>query len=142
MSEFTIRSAEWPRDSVPLRTVRERVFVMEQGVPLELEWDGEDAHCHHLLAETADGEPIGTVRLLPDGHIGRMAVIEGWRGRGVGSALLVQIIELGRSLGLRHFALNAQCGASGFYARHGFVPSGPEFEEAGIPHRHMERQLA
>jgi len=140
--DFTIRNAHWPQDSASLRTVREQVFVEEQGVPLELEWDGADAQCHHLLAEDTRGEPIGTVRLLPDGHIGRMAVVKTWRGHGVGTALLKKIIEQGQALGLSNFALNAQCEATDFYARHGFVASGPVFDDAGIPHRHMERQLA
>jgi len=142
MPDFTIRTARWPQDSTLLRTVREQVFVEEQGVPMELEWDGADAQCHHLLAEDPQGAPIGTVRLLPDGHIGRMAVVKGWRGRGIGSCLLKQIMAQGQAQGLDQFTLNAQCEASGFYARHGFVASGPVFDDAGIPHRHMVRRLA
>jgi predicted GNAT family N-acyltransferase len=73
--------------------VREAVFMGEQGVPAELEWDGRDAVALHALAEDASGSSIGTARLLKDGHIGRMAVMSHWRGRGVGSAMLDRLVE-------------------------------------------------
>ncbi len=136
-TDFHIRQAHWPDDRESLRAVRETVFVAEQGVPLALEWDGTDAACTHLLAEDAAGNPIGTVRLLPDGHIGRMAVLAPWRSRGVGTALLQQILQVGASQGLEHFVLNAQADATGFYERLGFHSQGPLFDDAGIPHRRM-----
>ncbi len=83
-SQFCIRAADWSSDRNALRAVREQVFVHEQSVPVELEWDEFDAQCQHVVAEAA-GQAIGTGRLLPDGHIGRMAVLESWRGQGVGS---------------------------------------------------------
>jgi predicted GNAT family N-acyltransferase len=136
-----VREADWGRDRDALRAVRETVFVREQGVPIELEWDGLDPDCLHLLAETPEGEAIGTARLLPDGHLGRMAVLSGWRGRGVGKALLEGLIAAGRRRGLARLALNAQTYALDFYARMGFVVSGDEFIDAGIPHRRMILQL-
>jgi predicted GNAT family N-acyltransferase len=138
---FRIEPARWPDDRPALRQVRESVFVAEQGVPLELEWDEQDAAALHLLARDANGRPIGTCRLLPDGHIGRMAVLRAWRGRGVGSALLAAVVGQARQRGLRRVRLNAQCTALDFYRRHGFVAEGPEFDEAGIPHRHMQLEL-
>jgi predicted GNAT family N-acyltransferase len=81
---------------------------------------------------------IGTGRLLPDGHIGRMAVLADWRGKGVGRALLERLLEEAR-LQSCALALHAQTHASGFYRRFGFVEEGPEFMEAGIPHRTMVR---
>lgn len=130
---FSVRRANWPEDRESLRRVRETVFVIEQMVPLALEWDSEDATALHLLAEDTRGNPIGTARLLPDGHIGRMAVLMDWRGRGVGSALLRELLRLvdGPSF------LNAQTEAVGFYLRHGFVTEGKEFMDAGITHRRM-----
>ncbi len=110
-------------------------------MPEALEWDGIDRDCRHALAEDAAGRAIGCGRLLPDGHIGRMAVRAEWRGRGVGAALLLQLVELARAAGHERVVLNSQSHASPFYARHGFVTSGPEFEEAGIPHREMQRRL-
>lgn len=114
--------------------------MREQGVPVELEWDEYDAPSLHVLAE-ADGDPIGTGRLLPDDQIGRMAVLPNWRGRGVGSAILVALIELAAARGSTVVCLNAQTRAQAFYLRHGFVAEGEEFPDAGIPHIRMRRKL-
>lgn len=126
-----------------LRAVREAVFVREQNVPLELELDAErDPQCQHVLAFDADGEPIGTGRLTPDRRIGRMAVLSAWRGRGVGEALLQALVARARALGWREVSLHSQASAIGFYARQGFLPFGPRFEEAGgIEHLAMYRLL-
>jgi predicted GNAT family N-acyltransferase len=137
MNRFQVRRADWQRDLAALRKVREAVFVVEQHVPLELEWDELDAVSLHALAETAEGEPIGTGRLLPDGHIGRMAVLREWRRCGVGSALLRHLMDAARNAGLPGVALNAQSHALEFYRRHGFRPQGEGFLEAGIPHQAM-----
>lgn len=136
---FTVRLCAWPGDAGDLRLVREAVFVREQGVPVELEWDGLDETAVHALAVTGRGDPVGTGRLLPDGHIGRMAVLAAWRGRGVGGALLDALMDVARRRGDRLLILNAQTRATRFYARWGFRPEGPEFSEAGIPHRRMVR---
>ncbi|WP_255322824.1 GNAT family N-acetyltransferase [Lysobacter sp. K5869] len=125
-----------------LRAVRETVFVREQNVPLELELDAErDPHCQHVLAFDADGAPIGTGRLTPDRRIGRMAVLAAWRGRGVGEALLEALLRRAAELGWREVSLHSQASAIGFYARHGFLPFGPRFFEAGIEHLAMYRLL-
>ncbi|WP_456416248.1 GNAT family N-acetyltransferase [Thiolapillus sp.] len=134
---YSIRLAHWPRDKEALRLVREKVFVQEQRVPVELEWDGLDAECQHFLAEDAKGNPIGTGRLLPDGHIGRMAVLREWRGRGVGSALLQRLMEEGRKQNFSTLVLAAQLQAMPFYEKAGFHAEGEVFDDAGIPHRNM-----
>lgn len=133
---FTVRTADWPEDAEALRRVRQQVFVVEQKVPSELEWDGEDEGSHHLLAMDANAEPIGTARLLPTGQVGRMAVLKDWRGRGVGSAMLNQLLDI-RSETSPLF-LNAQVHAVSFYKRLGFHPVGEVFDEAGIDHVRME----
>jgi predicted GNAT family N-acyltransferase len=138
---FTVRVVDWAREADKLRAIRIKVFVVEQNIPEELEWDEFDARSVHAIAEDAHGGPIGCGRLLPDGHIGRMAVISDWRGRGVGAALLVRLIELARARGDPRVLLNSQTRAMPFYARFGFVPVGAEYEEAGIPHWTMERAL-
>lgn len=138
---FTIRTARWPDDAGTLQGVRHAVFVAEQGVPAAIEWDGRDAQCLHAVAEAADAGAIGCGRLLPDGHIGRMAVLRDWRGRGVGGALLAHLVALAAAAGHARVALNAQTHALAFYRRYGFVPVGPEFMEAGIAHQAMERAL-
>lgn len=131
----------WPRDAAQLRQVRETVFVQEQGVPLELERDGIDIACLHLLARDTGGQPIGAARLAPDGCIGRMAVLPEWRGRGVGWALLAAAMELALDLSLYKVELNAQRHASAFYRRAGFEETGDIFMDAGIPHIRMVKWL-
>ncbi|MDP2824933.1 MAG: GNAT family N-acetyltransferase [Sulfuritalea sp.] len=103
--------------------------------------DEHDASCRHVIARDADGGAIGTGRLLADGYIGRMAVLADWRGKGVGRALLERLLEEAVLQEMRHLALHAQTQAAGFYRRFGFVEEGPEFMEAGIPHRIMVRSL-
>lgn len=120
--------------------LREHVFIREQLVPADMEWDEFDALSRHVVA-LVDGIPIGTGRLLPDGHIGRMAVLREWRGKGAGSALLTDLLAIARALGMRRVLLNAQVQALPFYVRHGFQAQGEEFLDAGIPHRQMWRDL-
>ncbi|OGA08308.1 MAG: GNAT family N-acetyltransferase [Betaproteobacteria bacterium RIFCSPHIGHO2_12_FULL_69_13] len=121
--------------------IRFAVFVEEQRVPPEIELDDMDARCIHALAYAPDGTAIGTGRLLPDGHIGRMAVIRDWRGRGVGSAILESLVRAAASRGDSRVVLSAQTHALDFYRRQGFVAEGEVYEEAGIPHQAMRRTL-
>jgi predicted GNAT family N-acyltransferase len=137
--EFGVAAGSWQELGTQARQVRDTVFVDEQDVPRELEMDEHDASSRHVVARDADGEAIGTGRLLADGHIGRMAVLADWRGKGVGRALLERLLEEAAQRQLRHLALHAQTQASGFYRRFDFVEEGPEFMEAGIPHRTMVR---
>jgi predicted GNAT family N-acyltransferase len=141
MTAFTIEETDWARDADRLGEVRRAVFIDEQGVPEALEWDEHDAAALHLLATSIDGSPIGCVRLLPDGHIGRMAVLPAWRGHGVGRGLQAAILNAARARGHAEVELSAQSHAAGFYARFGFVAVGTEYEEAGIPHVAMRKRL-
>jgi predicted GNAT family N-acyltransferase len=138
---FAVRLVDWSGAGDALRAVRRAVFIVEQSIPEEMEWDADDAVCRHALAEDAFGTPVGCGRLLTDGHIGRLAVLSTWRSRGVGSALLQQLMDLAGSLGHAQVVLNAQTQAMPFYARHGFTAVGDEFMEAGIPHHTMARNL-
>ena len=138
---FSIRLAHWPADQDLLRQVRQQVFIEEQRVPEALEWDGTDDDALHLLALDASGRPIGTARLLPSGQIGRMAVLEPWRRRGVGSALLQRLLTEAAKGNRPTLFLNAQLSALAFYTRYGFTPQGEIFQEAGIPHQRMSRSL-
>lgn len=139
--EFGIDAGGWPELASGGRAVREAVFVQEQKVPRELEIDAHDAQSRHVLACDAEGNPIGTGRLLPDGHLGRMAVLAKWRARGVGRALFERLLEEAAAAGMTRLALHAQTTALGFYRRFGFVEDGPEFVEAGLPHQAMRRTL-
>ena len=136
-----MRITDWATDSTALRAVRRAVFIVEQGVPEELEWDDSDPRSVHALAVDSRARAIGCGRLLPDGHIGRMAVLADWRGRGVGAALLLRLVDLAREAGHRRAVLNAQVSAMPFYARYGFTATGEAFEEAGILHRIMDRSF-
>ncbi len=134
---FRVRKAKWPEDLAALRSIREPVFVEEQKVPLELEWDDDDPVCIHVIAEDADGRPIGTGRLAADGKIGRMAVHQKWRGKGVGGAILQALLDEARYQNIPECYLHGQTAALDFYGRYGFEAEGEEFDEAGIPHRMM-----
>ncbi|WP_231940910.1 GNAT family N-acetyltransferase [Acidihalobacter aeolianus] len=123
-----------------LSGLRETVFVHEQGVPIELEIDEFDPRSLHLLAEYGD-LAVGTGRLLEDGHIGRLAVLCKYRGLGVGKALLMALIGEARNRGFGEAVLSAQVHAIPFYERAGFTVCGPEFLDAGIPHREMRLPL-
>lgn len=124
------------------RAIRYTVFVEEQGVPVELEWDDMDAPSWHALAFAADGTPVATGRLLPDGHIGRMAVLKVARGTGMGARVLDALMAKAAELGYAELILNAQTHAAPFYARVGFEQVGDEFEEAGIPHVEMRKRIS
>lgn len=141
MSDFSVRRADWERDTEALREVRTRVFIEEQHVPLDLEWDGLDPECIHMLAE-ASGRPIGTGRLTPDGRVGRMAVLSEWRGRGVGERLLLGLMAASRARGDTQCVLDAQVSAIGFYERFGFEAEGGIFLDAGIDHQRMRLDYA
>ena len=141
MSEHTIKLGDWATLQADAKLIRTEVFVEEQQVPAELEMDDMDALCLHAVAYEADGTPIGTGRLLPDGHIGRMAVRKTARGSGVGAALLQALMAQARARGDKLVALSAQTHAAPFYQRHGFAIEGEEFYEAGIAHINMQRNL-
>jgi len=117
--------------------VRRAVFVDEQKVPAEMELDEFDPPSLHALAFDGEGRVLGTGRLLPDGHIGRMAVVRQARGTGVGSALLQALMRAARARGDREVVLSAQTHAVPFYERFGFVAEGEPYDDAGIPHRSM-----
>lgn len=132
----TIKKADWQRDQQQIIAIRTEVFVQEQGVPTDIELDGQDPQCHHLLAYLGD-QPIGTVRLLPDGRIGRLAVVMEQRHRGSGGELLREIIRVAHAAGMESLYLHAQVQTLDFYRRLGFIADGEEFVEAGIRHRNM-----
>ena len=138
-SDFQIVVATWKDQADVLCQIRRTVFIEEQKVPEELEWDGLDEGCQHLLALDNNNKAIGTGRLCEHGHIGRMAVIKDWRGKGVGGALLKKLIDTAQKTGTLKLVLNAQISAAGFYARYGFSAEGDEFMDAGIPHLRMTR---
>lgn len=138
--DILVRLADWGADREILKAIRQEVFIREQSVPAHMEWDEYDVQSRHVVA-FAQHQAIGSARLLPDGHIGRMAVLRVWRGRGVGSALLQKLLDIARGAGMEQVMLNAQVQAMPFYVRHGFIARGRVFLDAGIAHRKMSRKL-
>lgn len=142
MKRIRIREASWPADRMGLQAVRCEVFVKEQNVPRTLEFDGLDATALHWLALTSEDEPVGTLRLMPSGQIGRMAVLREYRRRGIGSRLLKHAIAAAEAHGWGEVWLNAQFASRDFYTPHGFIVISDIFEDAGIPHQRMLRRLS
>jgi predicted GNAT family N-acyltransferase len=132
--------ADWSSDRPELERIRRAVFVEEQGIPDQDEWDDEDAGSVHVLA-LLNREPVGTGRLNRAGKIGRIAVIAGHRGRGVGTKILLRLLDEARRLGIREPCLHAQVQAVPFYEKLGFAAKGDAFDEAGIPHLRMSLVL-
>lgn len=140
-TSFRIQTAYWVKDKKDLIRIRTQVFINEQMVPPDLEWDGYDQDSWHVLATSADGEAIGTARMLYDGHIGRMAVLPEFRNKGVGSALLKALLNIAKQQGVSEVFLHAQTRAVAFYQKHGFTITSDEFIDAGIPHVTMRLAL-
>jgi predicted GNAT family N-acyltransferase len=144
-SMHTIETGDWATLGEGASALRRAVFIEEQNIPEELEWDALDAAVLHAVARNRIGQVIATGRLLPaeDGisHIGRMAVHRNLRSGGHGAAVMQVLEETARLRGDHVVALNAQRSAERFYARLGYVPHGEAFEEAGIPHIEMRRPL-
>jgi YbgC/YbaW family acyl-CoA thioester hydrolase len=140
-----VRTGGWADLAGDARRIRTQVFVEEQRIPQELEWDDADAAAIHAVAYNRLGQAIATGRLLQPqpgaAKIGRMAVHPVLRGSGVGRQVLHALLEAARSRGDREAALHAQCSAQAFYRAAGFEPRGEIFEEAGIPHIEMARAL-
>lgn len=139
---MVVRDADFTADFAAIRLVRETVFIDEQRVPRELEFDDRDPLCRHVLA--FDGErAVGTGRLDVDygGKIGRVAVVASHRRSGVGAAIMERLHAIAREAGLPRLWCHAQLTAVPFYERLGYVSEGPTFEEAGIEHERMEYVL-
>lgn len=140
--DVVARLASWPADRAVIKSIRHAVFVTEQHVPPDLEWDGLDNQCQHCIVTCSSAaphpEPVATGRLQPDGKIGRMAVLPEYRSGGLGGRVLMLLIKKAKDSGMTRVYLYAQVHAMPFYSRYGFMPYGDEFDEAGIAHIAME----
>lgn len=141
MNKFSCSEVSWDKEKNKLKQVRYSVFIEEQGVAQELEWDGEDNDSLHFLALSNDKKPIGTARLTSSGQIGRMAVLSELRGNGIGLSLLQLAIRTARKNGMTKVFLHAQEHAIEFYKLEHFVAEGDLFIEAGISHQLMRKKL-
>ncbi len=139
--KLNIITGDWDSLRDHAQSLRVEVFVVEQGVPIELEWDEADEVSTHAVAYDEAGQVVATGRLLPDGHIGRMAVRKSARGQGIGSEVLAALLQEAKHRQIHVLVLHAQTHAVDFYTKHGFQIEGDEFLEAGIPHRRMTLKL-
>ena len=137
---YRLVTGPWKTLGKDAGSVRTEVFVREQKIPVDLEWDTWDERSLHCVAYH-DGQPVGTGRLLPDGHIGRMAVLPAHRRTGLGGLVLRTLVDAAAARGLLEVELSAQAYVAQFYMRHGFAPEGQPYDEVGIPHLRMRRTL-
>ena len=138
--KINIRIANWDTDKDNLVRIRRRVFIEEQHVPENMEWDQYDDSSTHFLA-TLDNNVIATARLKTDGQIGRMAVLAEYRNKGIGSKLLQFVLLTALQQKQKKVYLHAQVSAISFYEKHGFTTCGDIFYEADIPHREMSKKI-
>lgn len=139
--QISVTVGDWETSKADAMAIRYEVFVQEQHVPIEIELDQEDARSIHAVAYDEHGVAVGTGRLLPDAHIGRMAVRVSHRGRGIGSYLLLALVDAARHRHYPEIVLSAQVHAQAFYKAHDFVAEGAIYMEAGIEHVAMRRTL-
>ena len=140
VDNFEVEIANWTTDANDLKAIRTTVFIEEQNVPVELEWDGLDSDCTHFIVRS-NSKAIATARLKPDGQIGRMAVLKPYRGLGIGSKLLNAVLTHATETSFAAVFLHAQIQVVGFYQQFGFISEGDEFMDAGIPHRAMYKKI-
>lgn len=134
---FSVSLVCWHDGEPLLKSVREAVFIREQGIPPELEWDGLDEHCRHALVLSSHGEAIGCGRMLENGHLGRIAVLPKWRKQKVGTAIVEALLEYARANDYPQVDVDAQTYAMPFYHRFEFIEEGAVFMDAGLPHIKM-----
>jgi predicted GNAT family N-acyltransferase len=138
---FTVSMICWHDGEPLLKSIREAVFIREQGVPAELEWDGLDESCRHALAISHQGDAIGCGRMLANGHIGRIAVMPQWRKKKVGTAVMEALLNYARAQDYKQVDVDAQTYAVPFYRGFEFVERGDVFRDAGLPHIKMSLKL-
>ena len=136
MSNIIIKTVDFRSSFAEIEEIRTAVFIKEQHVPIELEWDGFDNDSTHILAYY-DNKPVATARLLNDGHIGRMAVLKEYRNRNIGQNMLKYILKLAKDKSMQKIELSAQEHAVAFYKKYGFSVTSDVYLDAGIPHYDM-----
>ena len=141
LKNVKIAQVSWHQAESDLRAVRTPVFIVEQFVTPEFEWDEQDASAVHLLA-TLDKEAIACLRIIDYHKIGRMAVLKEWRDMGLGAALLLEAVKICQAHGSKQIYLSAQTHAIGFYIRCGFKVTSEVYQDVHIPHVDMQLELS
>lgn len=139
---ITVNSANWEDNEADIKSVRVPVFVEEQRVPFELDFDAFDAKAMHWLAVDENNKPIGTARMLNDGHFGRMAVLKVFRHQGIGRLIMAEAVAYAAASGFPKVYLNAQLTAFPFYETLGFTRYGEVFSSAGMDHVAMVKKIS
>ena len=137
MNKITIKEIDFKENFSDIENIRSTVFIKEQHVPEELEWDEYDRKSTHVLAYYGN-KAVGTARLLEDGHIGRMAVLKAYRNRNIGKNMLKYLIKLAQEKSIKNIKLSAQEHAVEFYKKYGFSIYGDVYMDTGIPHFDMK----
>lgn len=138
---FTVSLVTWHDGQPLLKSIRESVFIVEQGIPAELEWDGLDEGARHALAISHQGDAIGCGRMLSSGHIGRISVLPQWRKQKVGTAIMEALLAYARNHDYQSVDVDAQTHAMPFYRKFEFAERGKVFLDAGLPHIKMLLRL-
>ncbi len=145
-TDWQVSLTNWSKlnDQTSIKAIREKVFIIEQSVPIELEWDELDEQCIHCLTKDKKGTAVATARIHVNesvGHIGRMAVLKPYRRQGIGTLMLNKLLEHAQNNAVKEIHINAQTVAMPFYIRIGFMAVGEQFDDAGIPHYQMRLKI-
>ena len=137
---FRVQSGHWDKLEQDAKFIRKQVFIIEQNIPEEEEWDDQDMISDHFVVYDQD-QPIATARLLQNNSVGRVAVVKAYRGQGLGQMIMLEIISYAQKQGLSVLTLSSQVHAISFYEKLGFTVQGNSYDECGIPHIEMTMSL-
>lgn len=138
MNDIDIAIVNFSDKQAEITSVRQTVFIKEQNVPENIDFDGSDTDYIHVLASDKNGLTVGTARINRKGRIGRMAVLKNYRRQGIGRKMIQVLMDYGRKNSITDFHVSSQVTAVGFYEKMGFEPFGEEFLEAAIMHINMK----
>ena len=134
---FRVQSGHWDKLEQDAKFIRKQVFIIEQNIPEEEEWDDQDMISDHFVVYDQD-QPIATARLLQNNSVGRVAVLKAYRGQGIGRMIMLEIIQQAHQQDRKFLQLSSQVHAISFYEKLGFSIQGDAYDECGIPHIKMQ----
>ena len=134
---YRVQSGHWDKLEQDAKFIRKQVFIIEQNIPEEEEWDDQDMISDHFVVYDQD-QPIATARLLQNNSVGRVAVLKAYRGQGIGRMIMLEIIQQAHQQDRKFLHLSSQVHAISFYEKLGFSIQGDAYDECGIPHIKMQ----